>query len=282
MRPSCAGLKGRVIVSTVAKAFVVPRRRTVGVLDIPRVFISPRSLFSRVENVNHYGGVLLVLLTLVTLVGLATIETGLIDREVERRVQQRQAQLEKQFDNVVARSEFLKQLEETRKLGEFERMMTRIGVVAARPAVQLAWTLLIAALLYGAVALTGRKPEWHTLMTIVVFAGFVDLLAEIVRLSLMLQHGTMEVQTSSALLLRLLPEGHSLSTGRPGAMAQAILAGIDPFRVWFWLVVISGLTVTMQLKSWRAWLTCGIFGLVAAGVHSGMTLASAMNPPPAV
>jgi hypothetical protein len=261
---------------------VVPHRRTVGVLDIPRVFYSPRTLFGRVENVNHYGGTLLVLLTLVTLVGYATIETGLIDRAVERRVQERQAQLEKQFDNVVARSEFLKQLEETRKLGEFERMITRIGAVAARPAVQLAWTLLIAALLYGAVALTGRKPEWHTLMTIVVFAGFVDLLAEVVRLSLMLQHGSMEVQTSSALLLRLLPDGHSLGSGRSGAIAQSLFAGIDPFRVWFWLVVISGLTVTTQLKSWRAWLTCGLFGLVAAGVHAGVSLASAMKAPPAV
>lgn len=275
------GDQGERPLSTAANAFVVPKRRTIGVLDTPLVFVAPRRVFARVENVNHYGWTLLLLLSLMALVGYATIETGLIDRQVDKRVQERQAELEKQFDNVVARSEFLKQLEETRKLGEFERLMTRMGVVAARPALQLAYTLLIAALLYGAVALTGRKPEWHTLMAIVVFAGFVDLSAEVLRLALMVRHGSMDVQTSAALLLRLLPGDHAMLTGKQGAMAAGLLSAIDPFRIWFWLVVIAGLSVTMQLKSWRAWLTCGMFWLVAALVHGGMAVSAAMQTPPA-
>ena len=49
-------------------------------------------------------------------------------------------------------------------LGEFKRLLTRIQVVVAEPMRVLATILLISAVFYGAVALTGRKPEWHTLL----------------------------------------------------------------------------------------------------------------------
>jgi len=258
---------------------VVPKRRAVGLRDAPRVFVSPRALFARVENVNSYGWPLIVLLTLVTLVGYATIETGLIDRRVEMAVLAEQAALEKNYDNVVARSEFLKQLEESRKRGEFSRLITRIQVVAARPAAQLARILFIAAILYGAVALTGRKPEWHTLMTICVFASFVDLFADALRLSLMIRHGTMTVDTSAGLLARIIPSG--IIEGSTRSLTEKILATIDPFRIWYWLVVLVGLTATMQLKGWRAWLTCGLLGLAAAGVRVGIVAAESFGGAPA-
>ncbi|MCH7872639.1 MAG: hypothetical protein IID33_13150 [Planctomycetes bacterium] len=54
--------------------------------DIPLVLLAPRRLFARVEDVAVYGLPLIVLLALVTLVGYATLETGLIDREVDREV----------------------------------------------------------------------------------------------------------------------------------------------------------------------------------------------------
>ena len=60
--------------------------RPVGVRDIPLVLLAPRRLFARVEDVTVYGLPLIVLLALVTLVGYATLETGLIDREVDREV----------------------------------------------------------------------------------------------------------------------------------------------------------------------------------------------------
>jgi len=331
--------------------FVVPRRRSLGVLDVPLVLFAPRALFSKAENVNRYGSTLLVLLACFTLVGYASIQTGLIDREVQKSVAQRQAELEKATeDNVVARSELIKQLEEARKLGEFQRYTNRILVVAARPLGQLAVILLTASLLYGAVALTGRKPEWHTLMTICVFAGFADLARQTIRLVLMVQHASMEVDTSAALLLRLVPEGYDITAAPVGAfnkafhllgnpylpwlyliggvagygalrflrlrvkrrwvrvftaglsaltvgfivsflgqatlslsngplIAQRILSGIDPFHVWFWLLVIGGLATTTQLRASRAWVTCGLFWLVATGVRIGLGFAAGNGPP---
>lgn len=246
-------------------------RKTVGIGDIPLVFLSPSRLFARVEDVKAYGWSLLLLLTLLGLVGFATVETGLIDLEVDQRILSRQAVLEEAKLDVVERSALKKDLEEVEKQGEFERMMTRIGVVVARPLGALACALLISALLFGVVALTGRKPEWHTLMTICVFASFIDLFACVFRLVLMLAYGTLNVDTSAAVVLRTMPVTSEAQSG--ATMLPHILAGIDPFRIWFWMVVILGLSKTMQLRGWRAWVPCGLFFLVAGAAHAGLSYA---------
>lgn len=261
-------------IDRLAVASLTPEvRKTVGLTDIPLVFLSPRRLFARVEDVQAYGWVLLVLLTAMALLGYATVETGLIDRAVRSRVLERQAALENAEADVVERSALRKALEEETKKGEFERLMTRIGVVVARPAGALASVLLIAALLYGIVALTGRKPEWHTLMTICVFAAFVDLFATAFRLVLMLAYKTLDVDTSAALLARGMPAPADPQAGP--SLLPHLLAGIDPFRIWFWWVVVLGLSVTMQLRGWRAWVPCSLFFLVAGAAQAGLSFAQA-------
>jgi len=255
--------------------FVIEKRKGVGMFQIPLVFFAPRRLFERVENVTGYGGTLLVLLTALTLVGYATIETGLIDRAVQQRSAKRQIELERQFEDVVKRSDLIKALEEDRKQCEFERLATRLGKLVATPLSALASVLLISASLYGAVALGGRKPEWHTLMTIAVFASFVDVLGSVIRLVLMVRHSTLEVDTSAALLARLIPADQ---VGPPGTLTaiESLLSGIDPFRIWFWLVVLVGVTATAQLSKWRARIFCFMLWMMSSIGYIG--LAFAMSP----
>ena len=61
--------------------------------------------------------------------------------------------------------------------------------------------------------------------------------------------------------------------------AQQALAGLltafDPFRIWFWLVVIIGLSATTQLRGWRAWTVCSLCWLIAAGMRTGLAVALA-------
>ena len=132
-----------------------------------------------------------------------------------------------------------------------------------RAFVQLATTLLIGSVLYGVVALTGRKPEWHTLLTICVFAGFVEVLRLLTTLLFMLRFRTVEVDTSLGLLARLMAGGEHAN---PQALAGVwgMLTALDPFRIWFWLVVIVGLAVTAQLRGWRAWVSCSLCWLIGA------------------
>jgi ABC-type Na+ efflux pump permease subunit len=252
-------------------------RKTVGVWDIPRVFFAPRSLFARVEDVRAYAWPFVLLLTAVTLIGYATIETGLIDRQVDLELETQIEQIEKQQLDVVERSQLKKQMDDARKGGDFMRLMRRIQVIVAEPAKVMASCLLISALFYGLVALTGRKPEWHTLLTVCVFASFIDVVRLLFRLVLMLSYGRLEVDTSLGVLAALLPQNgeHAQQTA---AMLGHVLGGIEPLAIWFWIVVCIGLTTTVQLRGWKAWTSCTLFWLVAVLTRMGMSFAAAAQP----
>lgn len=257
-----------------AEPLVTETPRPVGIRDIPLVLFAPGRLFARVENVAVYGLPLIVLLTLVTLVGYATLETGLIDREVDREVNAEIARIDAEQRDVVERSALRDLYEDTRKTGEFKKLLTRMRVVVAEPVKALVSALLIASVLYGAVALTGKKPEWNTLLTICVYAGFIGLLRLGMILLLMLRYRTLEIDTSLAILTRII--------GDPGQTSaemlvvwQGLLSAIEPFRIWFWLVIISGLSATAQLRGWRAWVTCSLCWLIATGGRTALAAAVA-------
>ncbi len=252
----------------------VSTRRTVGVRDIPLVLLSPRRLFARVEDVAAWGWPLVILLTFVTLIGYATVQTGLIDREVDRRVNRRIALIDAMQRDVVERSALSELYAQEHKQGDFEKLLSRIQVIVAEPANTLAAALLTAALLYGVVALTGRKPEWHSLLTICVYAGFIDALRLLMALILMLRYESLEVYTSLAPLTEYLLDIETGEVARV-AMVGGSLSAIDPFRIWYWIVIVVGLSVTSQLHGWRAWLICTLCWLLGTATRVGLAVALA-------
>ena len=256
-----------------------PAARPVRVWDIPLVWFAPRRLFARVEDVPAYGWPLTILLTCVTLIGYASVQTGLIDRLVTVRVQQNIESIDRERRDVVERSELRDLYEQAQRQGQFERVIERMRVIVAQPVSTLATALLIAAVLYGMVALTGRKAEWNTLLTICVFAGFIELLRLVARLALMLHYGVLDVYTSPAPLVRALAGADA--DGSAVALAYGLLSAADPFCVWYWLVVLIGLSATAQLPGWRAWLACGLLWLVGAAARTGMDVALVSAGPPA-
>lgn len=257
----------------VSAEFVKTRRVTVRTQDVPLALLAPRRVFARVEDVPAYGWPLVVLLVTVTLIGYATIETGLIDREVERRVQKGIAAMAIEQRDIVEQSEISRMIEERREEGEFFRLMTRVQVLGAKPLASLATILLLSAVFYGIVALTGKKPEWHTLLTIFVFAGFVDVIQAAVRLGFMLRYETLAVDTSLAPVVELIKlEGDGAVTTL--AALAGLLSAFDPFRIWFWIIVGCGLATTSQLRGWKVWVCCILFWLIAAGARTGMSVAT--------
>ena len=250
----------------------VATRRTVGVRDIPLILLSPRRLFARVEDVAAWGWPLAILLTFVTLIGYATVQTGLIDREVDRRVNRRIALIDATQRDVVERSALSELYAKQHKQGEFEKLLSRIQVIVAEPAKALAAALLTAALLYGVVALTGRKPEWHSLLTICVYAGFIDALRLLMTLILMLRYETLEVYTSLAPLTVRLLNLETAETARVASVWGALTA-VDPFRIWYWIIIVVGLSLTAQLRGWRAWLICTLCWLFGTATRVGMAVA---------
>lgn len=249
--------------------FVLTSRRTVGVMDIPRVLFAPRGVFGRVEDVPAYAWALVLLLVSVTMLGYLLVETGLIDREVELEVQQNIAALELEQLDVVERSALSDMIAEKKKEGEFLRLVRRVGVIAVSPMVMLAGVLLIPAMFYGLVALTGKKPEWHTLVTICVFASFAEVIGLIVQLGMRLKLRTFFVDTSLAPLADFM-EVQGTNAAQATAAVGGLLTALDPFHIWFWLIMVTGLTVTRQLRGWRAWCACLFFWLAAAGLRAGI------------
>jgi len=231
-------------------------REPLGVRHALLVFTAPRSLFERVEDTGAYGWALVTLLGLVMLLGYAEVQTGLIDRVVDEKTEKQLAKLEETQLNLVDRIELKDRMESIRKAAVFEKTMTRIGVVALKPMYLLASFMLIASALYAMAALTGRKPEYHTLMSICVYAGFIELAAFVLQLVLMLYFKTTDVDTS----LRAL--------GPIGKLNP--LAAIDPLRIWFWILVGMGLTVTQQLSRRMAITTCSVMCLLAIGARVGL------------
>lgn len=227
--------------------------RRVGLRNAVQVITSPRSLFGRIEDSGAYGWMLFVLLTAVVLLGYMQIQTGLIDRVVDQQTEASLAQLEATQAHLIDRMELRDRMEGVRKAGEFQKVITRLGVVVFAPLRLLASCLLIASALYAVVALTGRKPEFHTLMAICVYSALIDLIASALRLAMMLYYRTLDVDTS----LRLLAGGEG----------PTVLAGIDPFRIWFWVLVAIGLTATHQLSRRMAIVSCVVLGVLATGGH---------------
>jgi len=226
---------------------------TLGVQHALLVYTAPRRLFARVEDTGAYGWALVTLLVALILIGYAEVQTGLIDRSVGEQTEKALAELEATQADLVDRIELRDRMEDIRKQGEFNKLIARLGVIVFTPTYALASFLFIASVLYAIVALTGRKPEYHTLMSICVYSGFIVLAGFALRLAMVFYFRTTEVDTSLKLL------------GAPGTPTP--LAAIDPFRIWFWVLVATGLIVTRQLSRRMAIVSCTLMGLIAIGVR---------------
>ncbi|MGD2111443.1 MAG: YIP1 family protein [Phycisphaerae bacterium] len=229
---------------------------TLGVHHALLVYTAPRRLFARVEDTGAYGWALVTLLVLLVLLGYAEVQTGLIDRTVAQQTEAQLANIETTQADLIDRIELRDRMEDARKQGEFNSLIARLGVIVFKPTATLASFLLIASVLYALVALTGRKPEYHTLMSICVYSGFIVLVGYIVRLAMVMHYRTTEVDTS---LKMLAPPG-----------ASSPLAAIDPFRIWFWILVAIGLIVTRQLSRRMAIASCTVMALITIGVKMAL------------
>lgn len=223
------------------------------------VYTAPKRLYARVEDTGSYGWTLFVLLTLVTLIGYCEVQTGLIDRLVDQQTEARLAQIEKEQAHLVDRVQLRESMDNARKEGEFMKLLRKLGAVVVAPMQLLVSFLFISSMLYAAVALTGRKPEYHTLMTICIYAGFIDLMAIALRFFMMFAYRTIHVDTSLAML------------GEPGEYPY--LAALDPFRIWFWVLVGIGLIVTQQLSRRVAITVCTVFCLASSAASAGIEYA---------
>ncbi|MBI1826833.1 MAG: YIP1 family protein [Planctomycetes bacterium] len=218
------------------------------------VLFAPRRVFARIEDTPAYGWGLTFLIGLMVLIGYAKVQTGLIDRDVDEATERGLAAFEKSQGEVIDRVAFREHTESVQKEAEFTKMISRLGAIVLSPLGMLASLMLIASVFYAVVALTGRKPEYHTLMSICVYSAYIELSALILQLAMMLFFKSTAVDTT----LRAL--------GRAGE--PTLWAAVDPFRIWFWVLVAIGLITTQQLSRWKAIIICTLMCGMALGLHA--------------
>lgn len=232
---------------------------SLGLVDGPRMLISPGGVFRRVAERSAYGWALGAMLLVITMIGWATVQTGLIDRDVNRQTAKALAQLEREQSDLLTPIQLSKRMEKIRENGEFMKLMSKGKAVAVPPIALVGTPMSVAALLFAVVALAGNKPDYPTLMAVCVYSAVLDVAAAALRLAMLLWYRTMEVDTSFGLLVSVSQETVTL---------HGCLSAIDPFRLWFWILVGVGLVLTGQLSRRVAGATCALFALVAIGGHT--------------
>lgn len=234
--------------------------RPVGLADAALVVTSPRRVFRRVEDTGAYGLTLFSLVLLMFAFGWAESQTGLIDRTVDQSTERELMVLEETQGHLLDRVELAERIARIGEQGEFNKLMFRLGAMLVAPAGLLVSVLLIAAFFYAAVALTGRKPEYHTLTGVCTYAAVVVVIAAAVRLAMVIYYRSTEFDTS----LRYLWTGEGVNP----------LVAIDPFRIWFWCLVATGLIVTRQLGRLGAISLCTLCLLIGSAARVGISAAS--------
>lgn len=227
-----------------------------GLRHLPLVVTHPATVFARAEDTGAYGPALGIMLALAVLLGYAEVQTGLIDRVVDQQTEQQLAEIEKSQSGVIDRLQMKDAMDAMRKNGQFMKMLYRLGAVVLTPMYMLTSFLVISSLLYALVAMSGRKPEWHTLMSICVYAGVIEVIAIVLRLAMMMAWRTTHVDTS----LRMLGE-----LGKP-----TFWAAVDPFRIWFWVLIALGVTTTRQLSRRAAIAAAVVLFVLSTGARIGL------------
>ena len=230
------------------------------------MLVRPAQVLRRAADTGRYGWTLGAILFFTTLIGWATVQTGLVDRLVNRQTERALATLEREQADLLSRSELATRMETIREASQFSKLMYRGQAILAAPIGLVCSLMMIAALLFAVVALAGNKAEYAALMAICTYASVAGLVAAGLRLVMMIAYRTINVDTTLGLLAPPdSPEVH------------AVLSGIDPFTAWFWILVGVGLVVSGQLTRRAAVVTCVTFFGIGCLVRIGIALAMVMG-----
>ncbi|MFQ5489479.1 MAG: YIP1 family protein [Phycisphaerae bacterium] len=239
-----------------------------GLSQAPLMLVAPSDVLRRAADTGRYGWTLGAILLLITLIGWVTVQTGLVDRQVDRQTGLALKTLEREQIDLLSRTELADRMQTVREAGQFMKLIHRGTAIVAAPIVLVASLMLIAAVLFAVVALAGQKADYSTLMAICTYAAVVDLLAAGLRLAMMIAYRTIHVDTSLALVVPLTENTRII---------KAALTGIDPFAAWFWLLLGLGLMVSGQLSRRAATVTCVSFFVVGCLVRSGAAIAAVLS-----
>ncbi|MBP7934726.1 MAG: hypothetical protein KA354_08785 [Phycisphaerae bacterium] len=232
-----------------------------GIRDIPSLYFSPLRFYQPFDLATSYGGPLALLVVLLAAAGYTVVFSGLIGRSVDISTEKGLALIERTSVGEVKRDELDDRLRTAREAAVFWKVLASGASVLQGPVETLGRIFLGATVAFVAVALSGRKPAYHGLVSILTFASYVEVLRQAVVVPLMISLHSVEVETSLAVLLR----------GRPEASAwlYAGLQAVDPFSLWFYALAAIGISRSGQLSTRGAVFLSILLWAGAAGLRTG-------------
>jgi hypothetical protein len=226
--------------------------------DIWAVFFHPTTLFRELPRTNRVAGALILLMALHALYGLGLYATGVLDYEIDVQTQTQISGLRQHPPAKDDAAKFTSALEMIEKGSVFQKELSRVLLLAGGPLRLLLNVSILSALLFLVVALRGGKPNFQVLLGVTTFASYVEAPRLIMQLVLTAQLHVSRVETSAAAFF---------SRADVGLANYLLLRRLDPFEVWYYVLVGLGLYHTGQLKRRWAIAAACLLALVAAALH---------------
>jgi hypothetical protein len=226
--------------------------------DIFAVFFRPTTLFRELPRTNRVASALILLMVLYALYGLGLYATGVLNYEIDVQTQTQISGLRQHPPAKDDAAKFTAALETIEKGSVFQKELSRVLLLAGGP-VQLCLSVgVLSALLFLVVALRGSKPNFQVLLGVTTFASYVEVPRLLMQLVLTAQLHVSRVETSAAAFF---------SRADVGLGNYLLLRRLDPFEVWYYVLVGLGLYHTGQLKRRWAIVTACLLALLAAVMH---------------
>jgi hypothetical protein len=226
--------------------------------DVLAVFFRPTSLFRELPRTNRAASALILLMALYALYGLGLYTTGVVNYEIDVQTQTQMSALRQHPPAKDDAAKFTSAMETIEKGAVFQKELSRVLLLAGGPLLLLLSVSVLSAVLFLVVALRGGKPNFQVLLGVTTFAGYVAVPRLLMQLALTAQLHVSRVETSAAAFC---------SRADVGLANYLLLRRLDPFEVWYYVLVGLGVYHTGQLKRWSAIVTACLLAALAAVLH---------------
>jgi hypothetical protein len=230
--------------------------------DLWLVVWNPSRLFVNLPRVNRAAGALVLLLAAQAMLGWWLSGTGIHDYAIEVEAQKAVTAALRRHEGDEDPNLALTEAEMIEKTAAFTKLVGAIARTAGPPLHTLCGIGLLASFLFVRIALAGGKPKFGVLAAAMIFASYVELPRQALRLWLVCQVRMDRVETSAAAFPTRLGPPDGIGIGQYIALRR-----LDPFEIWFWILFFVAARVAAKLPTRKA-LTATILVALLSSLNS--------------
>ncbi|HVJ82633.1 MAG TPA: hypothetical protein VNC50_16310 [Planctomycetia bacterium] len=227
--------------------------------DLWLVVWNPYRVFINLPRVNRAASALVLLLAAQAFMGWWLSGTGVHDYAVDVEAQKAVTAALRKHEGDEDPNLALTEAEMIEKTATFTKLVGAIGRTAGPPFNTLMVIGLLSSFLFVRMALAGGKPKFGVLAAAMVFASYVELPRQALRLWLVCNVKMARVETSAAAFPTRLGPPEGIGIGQYVALRR-----FDPFDLWFWILFFIAARTAAQLPTRKALVATLVVALIAS------------------